>query len=355
LDYRRHGIGRCAAGALITPGVVPGDRPDRGYARSMSVFSRRHRHAIADGKLDVQLDARLRGRIWRLMGNYNESFSHIPDPGSNWSEETDSFEQVHDALLDISGESALNIDGTTMSLEAWIADGPAIGMLDAVELFCLQLGDDRRPPFTTDLNRLLGEEDASWRLLDGQFVLLDAVFVHEQVVASTQQTLHSVRFEGAAQEMLAGQHDLADRDARGAVHNAGKSFESAMKAALGREDHLAAKRLIDALLGEGFFDGLPEDLRSGFANQVMLALPWMRNHLGGHGQGREEQALPEPYARLALGLAAVVNEFIVGLAIERDASLVKVTDQRQSRVVSVSLDESDFMPSPMARDDDIPF
>jgi hypothetical protein len=321
----------------------------------MSVFSRRHRRAIADGKLDVQLDARLRGRIWRLMGNYNESYSHIPDPSSNWSETTDFFEQVHDALLDVSGESTLNVDGTTMSLDAWIADGPDIGVLDAVESFYLELRDDRRPPFTTDLNRLLGEEDASWRLLDGQFILLDAVFVHERVVASSQEALHSVRFEGAAQEMLAGQHDLADRDARGGVHNAGKSFESAMKAALDREDHLAARPLIDALLAEGFFDGLPEELRGGFANQVMLALPWMRNHLGGHGQGREERALPEPYARLALGLAAVVNEFIVGLAIERDASLVKVTDQHPLRVASVSVDELDFMPSPMARDDDIPF
>jgi hypothetical protein len=50
--------------------------------------------------------------------------------------------------------------------------------------------------------------------------------------------------------------------------------------------------------------------------QVMLALPRVRNHLGSHGQGREEQSLPEPYARLALRLAAVVNEFIVALAIE---------------------------------------
>ena len=291
------------------------------------------------------------------MGNHNESFSYTPDPGDNWTRTTDFFEQVHDALLDISGESNLNVAGESMSLEGWIAHGPDLGVLDAIELFYLQLGDEKRPPFTTDLNRLLGEEDASWRMLDGQFILLDSVFVHEQVVASSQQTLHAVRFEGAAQEMLAGQHDLADQDARGAVHNAGKSFESAMKAALDRDDHLAAKLLIDALLAEGFFDGLPEELRGGFASQVMLALPWMRNHLGGHGQGREEQSLPEPYARLALGLAAAVNEFIVALAIERDASLVKVTDQRPPSAATVTIDESDFMPAPMAGagDDDIPF
>ena len=205
---------------------------------------------------------------------------------------------------------------------------------------------------------MLGEEDTVWRMLDGQFVLLDAVFVHERVVAASQETLHSVRFEGAAQEMLAAQHDLADQDTRGAAHNAGKSFESTMKAALGQEAHHAAKPLIDALLDAGWFNGLPEELRGGFTSQVMLALPWMRNHLGGHGQGRNEQPLPEPYARLALGLAAAVNEFIVAFAIERDSTLVRATDERASSAASVvAIDESDFMPAPMAAagDEDIPF
>jgi hypothetical protein len=80
----------------------------------------------------------------------------------------------------------------------------------------------------------------------------------------------------------------------------------------------------------------------------MLALPWMRNHLGGHGQGRDEKPLPEPYARLALGLAAVFDEFIVGLAIERDSSLVRVTDQRAARTEEVPVDESDFVLFPAA-------
>lgn len=62
-------------------------------------------------------------------------------------------------------------------------------MLDAAELFYLQLEDGSRATYSTDLNRVLGEEDATWRVLDGQFVLLDTVFVHEQFVASSQETL----------------------------------------------------------------------------------------------------------------------------------------------------------------------
>jgi hypothetical protein len=110
------------------------------------------------------------------------------------------------------------------------------------------------------------------------------------------------------------------------------------------------------LQAAGWLDGLPEELRGGFVSQVMLALPWMRNHLGGHGQGRDEKPLPEPYARLALGLAAVFDEFVVGLAIERDSSPARVTDQRSASAEDVPVDESDFALFPAASgDDDIPF
>ena len=324
----------------------------------MSVFSKRHRRAISEGKLDAQLDPRLRGRIWRLMGNFNESYSYEPEPGSHWTERTDHFDQVCGTLLDISGESVLNVGGTRVDVEEWVKDGPALGVLDAVEFFYLEIDEAQRPSFSTDLNRVLGEEDASWRLLDGQFILLSDVFVHEQIVASSQQALHSVRFEGASQEMLDAQHDLVDKDTRGAVHSAGKSFESAMKAALDREDHMAAKKLIETLLAEGFFDGVPDKLRGGFVGQVMLALPWLRNNLGGHGQGKGTQPLPEPYARLAVGLAAVFNEFIVGLAIERDSSLIKPSEESPSSGPDILIDDGDFVTAPIAgsaADEDIPF
>jgi hypothetical protein len=119
-------------------------------------------------------------------------------------------EQVRIGLLDTNGKDALRVNGVKVDLKRWLAQCPGEEMLDAVELFHLQLEDgSSRAAFSTDLNRVLGEEDAVWRTLDGQFVLLDAVFVHEHVVAASQETLHSVRFEGAAQEMLAAQHDFA--------------------------------------------------------------------------------------------------------------------------------------------------
>jgi hypothetical protein len=323
----------------------------------MSVFGIRHRRAIASGKLDVHLDERLRGRLWRLMNNYDTEFEYRESVRSS-STLTSDLDFVYDALLDASGDDNLNFAGEAMSLEEWVKRGPGPGVLDATEFFYLQVEKSRRPAFKADLNRVLGEEDTSWRLLEGRFVPLDSVFVHEQIVAASYEALSSAHFEGAAHELLDAQHDLADGDIRGAIHNAGSSFESAMKAALDRDDYLAAKKLIDALRADGYFDGIPEKLRGQFVEEVLTGLPWMRNKLGGHGQGKDKQAISEPYARLALGLAAVLNEFIVALAVERDASIVKVTDQRGSTGAEdlPPLDEGDFLPVPGSKgDDDIPF
>jgi hypothetical protein len=49
--------------------------------------------------------------------------------------------------------------------------------------------------------------------------------------------------------------------------------------------HANADQLIKAMLSQKYFDDLPEDIRSGFAEQVMKTLPFMRNKLAGHGQG----------------------------------------------------------------------
>src|SRR5882724_11168590 len=42
-------------------------------------------------------------------------------------------------------------------------------------------------------------------------------------------------------------------------------------------------KLIKELGSQGFFDDLPESVRSGFMDQVLKALPFLRNKLGGHG------------------------------------------------------------------------
>jgi hypothetical protein len=142
-----------------------------------------------------------------------------------------------------------------------------------------------------------------------------------------------------------------DGDVQGAIHEAGKSFESVAKALLGVTDK-AAGDLVQLLSAAGYFDALPVDARSAFLKQVMHAVPGMRNKLGGHGQGREELVLPHAYGKLAVDLAAAVNLFLLELAVERgDAQRDSETPLEHGSVVPES---GDFAAPPYA-DDDIPF
>ena len=78
-----------------------------------------------------------------------------------------------------------------------------------------------------------------------------------------------------------------------------------------------ADQLIKAMLSQGYFDDLPESIRSGFAEQVMKTLPFLRNKLAGHGQGAEIVDVPVVYGELAVQLAATFHNFLISKHLQR--------------------------------------
>ena len=313
----------------------------------MTAFSKRHRRALESGDLSVELDPRTRTRIWRLLNRHNEEFDTYE--GDSFPTRTDYLAEVADRLLDLLGVHGLPGTAPTAphNLQRCVEKGPGDHVLDVIELFRGWLSEGAVPHFSRELNELLTEQDSRWRLLDGEMVPLAGAFVHAQAVARAHELIARHGFEGPAREMQRAQHDIADGDGRGAVHNAGSSFESTAKAVLG-VDYGAAKKLIEQLKGEGYFDGLPEELVDGFIENVLLALAWMRNKLGGHGQGPALVDVPEPYARLALNLAASLNQFLIDLKVAREGE----PDHPQPSDVPAGV--GDFAPVGAA-DDDIPF
>jgi hypothetical protein len=163
--------------------------------------------------------------------------------------------------------------------------------------------------------------------------------------------LTATGFDGARRELRNAEDDLMDGDVQGAIHEAGRSFESVAKGLLNATDK-AAGDLVQLLSAAGYFDALPREARAAFLKQVMHAVPGMRNKLGGHGQGREEVVLPHAYGRLAIHLAAAVNLFLLELAVDRgDAGRESGTASEQGSDVP---DDADFA-APQFADDDIPF
>jgi hypothetical protein len=322
----------------------------------MSAFSKRHRHALAEGSLRVELPDGVRGRLRRLLEADNISYRTSDETG--WNYDTDLLEDLARALCDLYGTDVLPGDERGHRVPVLVARGPGQCVFDALELFEAPV----RKGFCDAVNRVLSEEDVPWRMLGDEIVLLDGAFARSELSARADGSISHAGFEGAASELRRARNHVVDGDGRGAVHSAGSSFESVLMALRGTDRGTAAK-LLGQLNGEGYFDGLPVKLRERFFREVLQALPWMRNNLGGHGQGGDTVEVPPAYAQLAIDLAAAFSCFLIALKIDRDGDPDDAEDDegREDVLTSQPEDEavldlaSDFSLFAPASEDDIPF
>ena len=125
-------------------------------------------------------------------------------------------------------------------------------------------------------------------------------------------------FEGAADEYAKARQEIAAGDVKDGIIHAEKSFESVMKVMTGLE-HANADALIKKMVEVGYFDDLPDAMKSGFAEQVLKCLPFLRNKLAGHGQGAKIVGVPLVYGELAIQLAAAFHNFLISKHLERHA------------------------------------
>jgi hypothetical protein len=284
------------------------------------------------------------------MVGHNESYRTADNTG--WSYDTDTLEDLATELCDLYGTDDLPGNGQGRDVAVLIDRGPGECVFDAVELF--------QPPmkesFLAACNQILLEEEVPWRILDSEMVLLDEAFARSDLAARADLSIRQAGFSGVSADLRRARNHLADGDGRGAVHRAGSAFESAMMALLDTDRAKAAK-LVQELIRDGFFNGLPTELRERFSKQVLGALPWMRNELGGHGQGETPVDVPLPYAQLATDLSASFCHFLIELKLGRDGESQRSIFKPEPAADTIhpsSTDTSDFSFAG-GSDDDIPF
>jgi hypothetical protein len=313
------------------------------------VFSKRHESAIFDKKIRPSLPGRVRMRLWLLLGKFDFSYRYHPDPNDNWETTTTVLEQVAEELCRRYGTKKLiaflgdTDEKGPVDLEGFVRRAYPAQVFDVVELFFeeLQPSSDRYV-FQKELNDVLEEEAVDWRLTDGRFFKVDSEFLATQVIARTYELLKAEGFEGALDEFNEARKDLDAGDSKGAVHNACKSFESVLKSILGRGSGNASV-LIRELTTTDFYSTVPQEVGKAFGEQVLMSLPFLRNRLGGHGQGEAVIDVPKHYAELAVNLSACLMVFAIRRSLELQGS-------------SKNEHPDDSSSDPFsAMDDDVPF
>jgi len=192
-------------------------------------------------------------------------------------------------------------------------------VLDIVELAHGYMGYREKDEFEQKVNKVLQLHRCPWHFSRGEFFKLDRDFVRVRLSATASEALVANDFVGAADEYAKCRQELGSGDVKDAIFYAGKSLESVLKVMTGQK-HANATQLIDELLSQGFLDDLPEDIRQGFAQQVMRPVPFLRNKLGGHGQGVVVTEVPPVYGTLAVQLAGAIHNFLIAKHIEHRTS-----------------------------------
>jgi hypothetical protein len=113
----------------------------------VSAFSKRHRRALADGRLAVNVGGDVPRRVSRLLDWYNQTYTATTE--SNWDYETDTLDDLATVLLDVYGLDRLpHSSGDGRNVLQFVRGAPHQYVFDAVELFLPHVSDDERLRFT---------------------------------------------------------------------------------------------------------------------------------------------------------------------------------------------------------------
>lgn len=286
----------------------------------LNPFSKRHEEGTRAGRVKPSLPQRLRRRIWQTLVEFDYTYYHRPNPNDNWNEETSVLEQLPSRLRKLYGveelEAFVGQDNrrASVDLKGFVLGAYPTQVFDVIEMFYDGI-KKRRSEFQAGVNQTMQHERCPWLLCDGYLFEINSAFLQEHIMQRTHELLAAAPFDGALDEFMDARNDLAARDYKGAIHNAAKAFESTLKA-IENVDAGNAKVLIDGLKQTAFYDQFPEPLASGLGDQVLMSLPYIRNRLGGHGQGSLVVTVPRSVAELAVHLAGTFIVFLVSRHLE---------------------------------------
>lgn len=160
-----------------------------------------------------------------------------------------------------------------------------------------------------ELNYRFQRAGVGYRFEQGRVIRVDSKYIHAEATKPALTLLGVAGYEGPQEEFLTAHEHLRNGRNKEAITEAGKSFESLMKAVCDRKGWSYPKgaRASDLLkvlrrnhLWPDYLDGSFDQLLATLAS----GLPQVRNDGGAHGQGATKKEVPAYVASYALHLAA---------------------------------------------------
>lgn len=289
------------------------------------IFSQRYKNLIDFGNGESKdeicgdIDFTVKQKIVGALEDFREPQKYHPNRYDNYEETTDALEIAANKLNEMVGYPIANMAAADFmpygSEDVALASMFTPFLFDLIELQYEALSDSEKEPFRMALNAVFKENDVPWIIADGRMVKIDAKQFEQDLKRKALEQLHELTdsapvFQSAYDELIKAVEFLEKDNYAEAVTNAGKSYESVMKIICdvdkGNADKLT-KQIIDDTHIE-----LPDGISAeGFRQNVLMALPYVRNNVGAHGSGMSTTELSRPLANLAVNLAAALDTYLI--------------------------------------------
>jgi len=271
-------------------------------------FSKRHEHAIREKKLPLSFPKSTRTSILRILNKFSDS-------GGFDGEDNFTSDSAEESLKTFYGKTTLEaFDDNNQRVPAdfgqIIVKGYPSEVIDAIEAWFDQ-SPKQASQCENDLNDVLSMNHSLWRFVNGEAILVDSEYLHEQVQAKTLRLLKEGHAFGALEEFQSAIQDLQAGETKDAIVKAHKSVESVMKVALQTQDHLTFGRLLADLIKSDIIPEYYEEFLKYFEKIALGAVKERNLPARGHGQGLSVVEVPRSLAEFAINLAGSINLFII--------------------------------------------
>lgn len=196
-------------------------------------------------------------------------------------------------------------------------------VLDAIELSFLyivsywkQLGDSRKADDAiAELNYRFKEHGVGYQFTNGQIVRIDSELTHNEIVKPALRLLDQKQYAGAQQEFLKAHEHYRKGNAKEALNECLKAFESTMKAICDKRKWsynrtAIGKSLIQVCFNNGLIPPFWQNHYSSLRKLLKSSLPPVRNELSAHGQGTDPVTVPNHIVAYMLHMTASAIVFL---------------------------------------------
>ena len=173
-----------------------------------------------------------------------------------------------------------------------------------------------------ELNHRFKEHGVGYQFINRKIIRTDSELIHSEIVKPALTLLNQEHYAGAQQEFLKAHEHYRTGNAKEALSECLKAFESVMKAICDKRgwsygNKATATPLIQTCFDNGLVPSFWQSQYASLRSLLESGVPTGRNNLSGHGQGTNPVSVPTYLVAYMLHMTASAIVFLA----EADANL----------------------------------